>query len=325
MNRFFEGKSADTMIIQRCIDFFIGRINLALAMAFLAFCAVMALGAWLGEGQVLAAGIDAADYRIRRVEPSRIEPIDFIDERELDAELLQEEKIFLQQQTASSGELVLLNQSVEATDSTLIDSKLLPPQEIINVYAAFIQRDNPRVSDAEANKWARDFEQWESRYNFPRGVLVAIAHTESWHDPNAKSCAEAYGLMQVQYGTGQGVAKRFGLWSEPKFSKPAKNEKEARERIHQVKKFRENLIKILKDPEHNIRMGAFVLHRFLVKEKGDWSKALARYSGGAKNYEKKVKKFHAVVRERIELRAKETAPTGRSMLAELSCSSSPLS
>ena len=82
MNGFFEGKSADNRIIQSCVDFFIGRINLALAMAFLAFCAVMALGAWLGEGQVLAAGVDATDYRIARVEPSRIEPIDFIDGRE---------------------------------------------------------------------------------------------------------------------------------------------------------------------------------------------------------------------------------------------------
>lgn len=342
MNSFFDGKSADIRIVQGCVNFFIQRVNLMLVMAFLAFSAVVALGAWLGEGQVLAAGIDTAkcraDCRIKRIESDRpaltimnaIEPVDFIDERELDSELLQAEKIFLQQQAVSSGESesVILSQSIEATDSTLVNLELLSPQEVINVYVAFIQRDNHRVSDAEANRWARDFEKWESHYKFPRGILVAIAHTESWHDPNAKSCAEAYGLMQVQYGTGQGVAKRFGLWSEPKFIKPAKNKKEARERVRQVEKFRENLISILKNPEHNIRMGAFVLHYFLVKEKGNWSKALARYSGGAKNYEKKVKEFHAIVWERIELCAKEAVLTSQSLLASLTespQSASPLS
>ncbi|MFA6594075.1 MAG: transglycosylase SLT domain-containing protein [Candidatus Buchananbacteria bacterium] len=328
MNDFFEGRSADIRIVQGFINAFIRRINLMLVLAFLITSAVMGLVAWLDENRALAADtkINFDCRMVDLIQPMEwtaiIEPVEFIDDKELDAELLREEKIFLRQEKISWGENSLPNQPAiaavkETADPILAGLEFLSSQEIVNIYVDFIQQDNPLVLDAKANKWATMFEQWERHYSFPRGILVAIAHKESWHNPNAKSCADAYGLMQVQYATGQEVAKRFGLWSEPKFDKPAKNKKEAQERIRQVKKFREKLINILKNPEYNIRMGAFVLHRFLIQEKGNWPKTLARYSGGAKNYERKVKEFHAIVWKRIETRAKEAASNSGVLLANL--------
>jgi soluble lytic murein transglycosylase-like protein len=44
----------------------------------------------------------------------------------------------------------------------------------------------------------------------------------------------------------------------------------------------------LLDPETNVRAGKFVLAHYLTKHNGDLKKALHGYSGGAKNYYKKV-------------------------------------
>ena len=66
------------------------------------------------------------------------------------------------------------------------------------------------VSSAHASipslaRYAGLFSQNEARYQLPRGLLAAVAQTESGGDPTAVSPAGAQGLMQLMPATAQGL------------------------------------------------------------------------------------------------------------------------
>ena len=101
-----------------------------------------------------------------------------------------------------------------------------------------------------------------ARTESPVDALVPrIIKVESNGNPRAISKKGAIGLMQV-----------MPLWV-PELKKHGI-----------VKKGRDELL----DPVTNVRAGKFILARYLEKHKGNVRKALHSYSGGAKNYYKKV-------------------------------------
>ncbi|HEY0165795.1 MAG TPA: transglycosylase SLT domain-containing protein [Jatrophihabitans sp.] len=55
------------------------------------------------------------------------------------------------------------------------------------------------------NRYASLFTQNEARYHLPKGLLAAVAHTESGGNPAAVSPAGAQGLMQLMPGTAKGL------------------------------------------------------------------------------------------------------------------------
>ena len=91
------------------------------------------------------------------------------------------------------------------------------------------------------------------RLNLPPGLLMAVIDVESRFDRWAVSSAGAVGLMQVM----PFWPRRLGMTNA----------------------------ELLKIPQ-NIHMGAAILKFYLEREKGDYTKALARYNGsiGRRNY-----------------------------------------
>ena len=189
---------------------------------------------------------------------------------------------------------------------SMISVSSLSEVELVDVYSKYILEDRPETGEAKAREWARLYVEHEEIYDLPRGILVSIGHVESTHDPNAKSCAEAYGLLQVQLQTGEEVAERLDILAPPKLAKSAK-EKEVKVFRAKYREFRKKLIKVLKSPDSNVRMGSFVLNRFLKKKQGDWTQALQGYSGNARNYAGKVRTFHFRVWQELENRARASA------------------
>ncbi len=94
-------------------------------------------------------------------------------------------------------------------------------------------------------------------------LIRAIIHVESRGNPKAISRKGAYGLMQV----------RWSVWGKEL----------KREGIAQTKND-------LFHPEKNIRAGKYILAKYIRKH-GNVEKALKAYSGGAKRYAQKVKKY----------------------------------
>ncbi|MEO6503716.1 MAG: transglycosylase SLT domain-containing protein [Jatrophihabitantaceae bacterium] len=60
-------------------------------------------------------------------------------------------------------------------------------------------------SPAGLNSYAGLFTQNEARYQLPKGLLAAVAQTESGGNPSAVSPAGAQGLMQLMPGTARGL------------------------------------------------------------------------------------------------------------------------
>ena len=95
------------------------------------------------------------------------------------------------------------------------------------------------------------------RLKLPPGLVLAVIEVESRFDRWAVSSAGAVGLMQV-----------MPFWPQ------------------QLGMSNEQLVQI----PHNIRMGCTILKFYLDREKGDYTKALARYNGSTnrRNYPDKV-------------------------------------
>ncbi len=93
-------------------------------------------------------------------------------------------------------------------------------------------------------------------YDLDAALLAAVIYRESKFDPDARSQSGAVGLMQLLPATAKGIAERTG-----------------------GKKF---VVADLRDPEINVRYGAFYLRRLLGKY-GDVELALAAYNAGQRN------------------------------------------
>ncbi len=129
-----------------------------------------------------------------------------------------------------------------------------------------------RISHEKAKVIAEKYFEEECKYGLPHGILLSIAHAESYHDPKAVSSARARGLLQVKIiPTGHWAAKKLGLYQgdDP-----------------------DACIPLTMKPETNIQLGAFILNHYLQKTKGDLTKALNLYSWYAVDYPRKVIDFH---------------------------------
>lgn len=93
-------------------------------------------------------------------------------------------------------------------------------------------------------------------YDLDPALLAAVIYRESKFDPNARSSSGAIGLMQLLPDTAKGIAIHTG-----------------------GKRF---VVSDLRDPEINVRYGAFYLRRLVRKyENVGW--ALAAYNAGQAN------------------------------------------
>jgi soluble lytic murein transglycosylase len=103
-------------------------------------------------------------------------------------------------------------------------------------------------------KYEEFVEKYASEYNVPEYVIYAVIDTESGFDPNARSSAGAFGLMQMIPSTLKFLASDEHLDEDVEFDD-------------------------LADPETAIRYGTYYL-RYLFNKFHKWSVVFAAYNGG---------------------------------------------
>jgi hypothetical protein len=158
----------------------------------------------------------------------------------------------------------------------------------VEVYKEFILEDNPKLGQKLALKLAEKYVELEKKYELPIGLLPAVASRESNHKPSSVSSKGAYGLMQVQVETGFDAAKRLG--HIPTKTKP-----------EQLYKHQAKVVRMLKDPQQNVELGANTLANYLERSKGNIKIALAHYSNGAGNYYGPIKEQMREIQSRLSL------------------------
>ena len=110
----------------------------------------------------------------------------------------------------------------------------------------------PRAFEAEVTRFAEE-------YGVDPLLLWGIIRTESTYRPEVLSRSGAIGLMQIMPPTGQDIAGRLGVTITDED---------------------------LKNPEINVRFGAFYIGAMIRQFDGNWDKALAAYNGGPGNVNK---------------------------------------
>lgn len=100
-------------------------------------------------------------------------------------------------------------------------------------------------------------EKYSEEYKVDKYLIYSIIKTESKFNPDAVSSKGAAGLMQITDVTASWAAKELKLKNAD---------------IH--------------DPETNIRMGTWYLHRLNKEFKGDLSLMISAYNGGSGNVRK---------------------------------------
>jgi soluble lytic murein transglycosylase len=93
-------------------------------------------------------------------------------------------------------------------------------------------------------------------YDLDPALVAAVVYRESKFDPDARSASGAIGLMQLLPATAKGIATHTGG--------------------------RRFVVSDLRDPEINVRYGAFYLRR-LMRKYGDKRLALAAYNAGQRH------------------------------------------
>lgn len=109
-------------------------------------------------------------------------------------------------------------------------------------------RDTSRHVPAAGYPYEHCFAESARRYELPEALLLAVGRGESGLDPLARSHANAYGLMQIQW---PGTAKHLGIHS----------------------------VRSLLNPCRNVDAGARYLKELLARY-GDLERALAAYNVG---------------------------------------------
>ena len=132
--------------------------------------------------------------------------------------------------------------------------------ENIRNLAAFITEQNKSIPMESALIQAAAFWKYSIKYEVPLDLIVAVAHTESHFNPEARSGAGAAGVMQVMWKVHSGLLQANGILTE--------------EELH--------------NPDLGIAAGSLLLSRYLRTHE-DLQTALGRYFGGpASVYWKKV-------------------------------------
>jgi soluble lytic murein transglycosylase len=98
-----------------------------------------------------------------------------------------------------------------------------------------------------------------------RAFIYAITRQESNFDPNARSAANALGLMQLLPGTAKAMAKKSGM----KFA----------------------VTRLITDPTYNMQLGAKYLDSMVDNFDGSYLLATAAYNAGPGNVRKWIRKF----------------------------------
>jgi soluble lytic murein transglycosylase-like protein len=90
---------------------------------------------------------------------------------------------------------------------------VLPPNQVTPIYAAFIQRANPRLSSEEANVMATHIIGRCMQFKIDPRLVVSIVLVESGFDPGSVSNHGAIGLGQLMPGTAawMGVSDSFDV------------------------------------------------------------------------------------------------------------------
>ena len=132
--------------------------------------------------------------------------------------------------------------------------------ENIRNLAVFITEQNANIPMESALIQAAAFWKYSMKYEVPLDLIVAVAHTESHFNPDARSGAGAAGVMQVMWKVHSGLLQANGILTE--------------EELH--------------NPDLGIAAGSLLLSRYL-RTHDDLHTALGRYFGGpASVYWKKV-------------------------------------
>lgn len=87
----------------------------------------------------------------------------------------------------------------------------LPASDALPYYAAYIKKQNKRLSDAEATRIANGVIGFSIQYEVDARLIMAMVLVESGFDPTTTSRAGAMGLGQLMPGTakGMGVANAY--------------------------------------------------------------------------------------------------------------------
>ncbi|MCL1874838.1 MAG: transglycosylase SLT domain-containing protein [Synergistaceae bacterium] len=121
----------------------------------------------------------------------------------------------------------------------------------VETLSSFIKSQNYNISSKTAFRIASALKHYSVKYGVDFDLAIAVAHTESHFDPNARSSYGALGLMQVVWRVHSALLRANGIFSE----------------------------ELLLQPEFGAAAGCLVLSRY-IKDSDSLQIALGRYYGG---------------------------------------------